>query len=57
MKNLKEFLKIRDTNDIYKGIRGRSMVGIPMLKINEEIIIGLSEEKLLEIIEEYKEVE
>ena len=57
MKNLKEFLKIRDTHDIYKGIRGRSIVGIPMLKIDEEVIIGLGEEKLLELVEKYKEVE
>ena len=57
MKNLKEFIKIRDTHDTYKGIRGRAMVGIPMLKIDDEVIIGLSEEKLLEIIEKYKEVE
>ena len=57
MKNLKEFLKIRDTHDIYKGIRGRAIVGIPMLKIGDEVFIGLEEEKLLEIIEKYKEVE
>lgn len=57
MKNLKEFLKIRDTHEVYKGIRGRAMVGIPMLKIGEDAIIGLSEEKLLQIIEENKEVE
>jgi len=49
MKNLKEFLKIRDTHDVYRGIRGRSMVGIPMLKIGEEIILGPSEEMLLEM--------
>lgn len=57
MKNLKEFIKIRDTHDTYKGIRGRAMVGIPMLKIGDEVIIGLGEEKLLEIVEKYKEVE
>ena len=56
MKNLKEFLKIRDTHDTYKGIRGRAMVGIPMLKIGEDVIIGLGEEKLAEILEKYKEV-
>ena len=57
MKNLKEFLKIRDTSDIYKGIRGRSMVGIPMLKMGEDVIIGLSEEKLIEITQCNNEVE
>ena len=57
MKNLKEFIKIRDTHDVYKGFRGRAMVGIPMLKIGDEVIIGLSEEKLLETVEKYKEVE
>lgn len=49
MKNLKEFIKIRDTHDAYRGIRGRAMVGIPMLKIGEEIILGPSEEMLLEM--------
>ena len=57
MKNLKEFLKIRDTHEVYKGIRGRAMVGIPMLKIGDDAIIGLSEERLIQIIEENKEVE
>jgi len=49
MKNLKEFLKIRDNHDVYRGIRGRAIVGIPMLKIGEEIILGPSEEMLLEM--------
>lgn len=49
MKNLKEFIKIRDTHDAYKGIRGRAMVGIPMLKIGEEVMLGPSEEKLMEL--------
>lgn len=57
MKNLKEFLKIRDTKDAYKGIRGRAIVGIPMLKINDDVLLALNEEGLLEIIEKYKEVE
>lgn len=51
MKNLKEFLKIRDTHDAYKGIRGRAMVGIPMLKIGEEVMLGPSEEKLMELFQ------
>lgn len=51
MKNLKEFIKIRDTHDAYKGIRGRAMVGIPMLKIGEEVILGLSEERMMELFE------
>lgn len=49
MKNLKEFIKIRDTHDAYKGIRGRAMVGIPMLKIGEEVILGPTEERLMEL--------
>lgn len=57
MKNLKEFLKIRDTHDVYRGIRGRAIVGIPMLKIDDEAFIALNEERMLEIIEKYKEVE
>lgn len=52
MKNLKEFLKIRDTHDAYRGIRGRGMVGIPMLKIGEEVMLGPSEEKLMELFEQ-----
>lgn len=49
MKNLKDFIKIRDTHDAYKGIRGRAMVGIPMVKIGEEVILGPTEERLLEM--------
>ncbi len=49
MKNLKEFLKIRDNHDAYRGIRGRAMVGIPMLKVGDEVILGPSEEKLMEL--------
>jgi glutaredoxin-related protein len=49
MKNLKEFIKIRDTHDAYRGIRGRAMVGIPMLKIGDEVMLGPTEEKLMEL--------
>ena len=49
MKNLKEFIKIRDTHDAYRGIRGRAMVGIPMLKVGEDVILGPTEERLMEL--------
>lgn len=46
MKNLKRFLKIRDTRDEYKVVRRVHAAGIPMLMIDDEIHLGPSQEKL-----------
>jgi glutaredoxin-related protein len=35
MKELKEFLVLRDTLDLYSSVRGKSTVGIPMLAVSE----------------------
>ncbi|MFV0441055.1 MAG: hypothetical protein ACK5LV_07165 [Lachnospirales bacterium] len=39
MGNLKKFLKLRDTTDIYNDIRGTSTIGIPLLCINKKYIL------------------
>lgn len=35
MKELKEFLALRDTLDLYSAVRGKATVGIPMLAVSE----------------------
>ncbi|MPM63176.1 hypothetical protein SDC9_110056 [bioreactor metagenome] len=36
MKELKEYLVLRDTLDLYKDVRGKATVGIPMLAVTED---------------------
>lgn len=35
MKELKEFLILRDTLDLYSSVRGKGTVGIPMLAVSD----------------------
>ena len=44
MKNLKEFLKIRDKSDDFKIVRRVHAVGIPMLLIDGEVHLNIIDE-------------
>lgn len=44
MKNLKEFLKLRDKRDEFKIVRRVHAVGIPMLLVDDEIHHNITEE-------------
>ncbi len=44
MKNLKEFLKIRDKDDAFKIVRRVHSVGIPMLTIDKVVHFNIDEE-------------
>jgi len=49
MKNLKKFLKLRDTREEYKIVRRVHAVGIPTLMIDDAIYLGPTDEKLDEL--------
>jgi glutaredoxin-related protein len=44
MKNLKEFLKLRDTKDDFKITRRVHAVGIPMLLIDKQVHLNITDE-------------
>jgi|LGOV01.1.fsa_nt_gb glutaredoxin-related protein len=44
MKNLKEFLKLRDTKDDFNITRRVHAVGIPMLLINKQVHLNITDE-------------
>lgn len=44
MKNLKEFLKIRDKSDEFKIVRRVHSVGIPMLLVGKDVHLNITEE-------------
>ncbi len=52
MKNLKEFLKIRDKSDAFKIVRRVHSVGIPMLLIDNEVNFNINQELIDKIKEE-----
>lgn len=52
MINLKEFIKLRDTHPAFDGLRGKGMLGIPAVRVGDNVMIGLNEEKLKEWLEE-----
>lgn len=47
--NLKKFLKIRDTNEIFNEIRGEEKIGIPCFVLDDGMIT-LDFDKMMEII-------
>lgn len=47
---LKRFLKIRDTNSVFDQVREAGRVGIPAIINEDEIILGLDEDKLERIM-------
>lgn len=51
LKNLKHFLKIRDTSPLYVGVRKIGSVGIPLIIFDdEEMILGLNKDKIDELL-------
>lgn len=51
LKDLKNFLKIRDTSPMYAGVRKIGRVGIPLIIFNdEEMILGLDKDKIDELL-------
>lgn len=50
MKNLKEFLKLRDKNDAFSIVKRVHAVGIPMLLIDGEVHLNITDE-LIETLE------
>lgn len=44
MKAMKEFLKLRDTRDEFSIVRRVHAVGIPMLRIDDEIHLNITDE-------------
>lgn len=50
---LKSFLKIRDTNEAYAGVRERHSVGIPCIDVEGEVTIVRDVEHMKELYEQY----
>ena len=53
MKNLKEFLKIRDKSDDFKIVRRVHSVGIPMLLIDGEVHLNITDDFLDELTKDH----
>ncbi|MCH4888292.1 hypothetical protein EZV73_11945 [Acidaminobacter sp. JC074] len=49
MKNLKEFLKIRDNSDDFNIVRRVHAVGIPMILIDGKVHLNITDELIEEI--------
>jgi glutaredoxin-related protein len=46
---MKRFLKIRDTNPLYVAVKEEGRIGIPTVVIDDEVMLGLDDEKIEEI--------
>ena len=47
---MKRFLKIRDTNPLYIAVKEEGRIGIPTVVIDDEVMLGLDDEKIEEIV-------
>ena len=47
---MKRFLKIRDTNPLYIPVKEAGNIGIPTVVIDDEVMLGLDDEKIEELV-------
>ena len=47
---MKRFLKIRDTNPLYLPVKEAGNVGIPTVVIDDEVMLGLEDEQIEELV-------
>ena len=52
--SLKKFLTIRDTAEEYAEVREKHRAGIPMIMVDDNVILVNSAEHMKQIIDEYK---
>ena len=55
--SLKKFLTIRDTAPEYEEVRNTHRAGIPMIVIDDKVILINNAEHMEQLIEEYKLIE
>lgn len=47
---LKRFLRLRDSNPLFDGVREKGGIGLPAIIIDDEVMIDFDREKLEEML-------